>query len=206
MKFFSVDSPVYKFMTALTDVFVLSMCWLLCSLPIITIGASTVALFSVTLKMVDNEEGYVGRQFFKAFKSNLKQGIVLELITLLCAYVIWMDFQIFNALENGSILILIVAMLTTFLFVFSLAYAYPLTARYVNSVPRILKNSFRISMKYIGRTVAMLALVALELAAFNWNLTLIFIEVLIGPACIAYTMSAFAKAIFIKIEKDNASE
>lgn len=206
MKFFSVDSPIYKFMTALTDVFVLSMCWLLCSIPIVTMGASTVALFSVTLKMVDNEEGYVARQFFKAFKENLKQGIILGLITMLCAYVIWMDFQIFEAMENGSILIPIIGILSVFLFVFSLAYAYPLTARYENTVPRILKNSFRISMKYIGKTVGMLALTALELAAFSWNLTMIFIGILIGPACICYSMSAFAKNIFLKIEKDNASE
>jgi uncharacterized membrane protein YesL len=193
-------------MSALTNVFVLSMCWLLCSIPIVTIGASTVAVFDVTLKMVDDEEGYVAKQFFKAFKANLKQGIILEIITLVCAYVVWMDFQIFNALEDGSIIVLIAGVVAAFVFIFSLAYAYPLTARYVNSVPRILKNSFRISMKYIGRTVGMIALVAIELIAFNWNLTMIFIEVLIGPACIAYTMSVFAKSIFIKIEKDNASE
>ena len=43
-------------------------------MPIFTIGSTTCAAFSVTLKMVDDEEGYVGKMFIKAFKENLKQA------------------------------------------------------------------------------------------------------------------------------------
>lgn len=205
MKLFDVDGPIYRFMSSLTNVFFLSLCWFIGSIPIITIGVSTVALFDVTLRMVDDEEGYVVRQFWKAYKSNIKQGIGLSIITLLCSYIFYLDSQILKALPQGSIILMIVTIVTLFIFVFSLIYAFPLTARYENTLPNIMRNSFRISMKYFLKTIGLIVLVVLEAACFAWNLTLIFIGLLIAPACIAYTISVFAKSTFLKIEKDNKS-
>lgn len=205
MKLFNVDGPLHRMMSALTDIFILSMCWMIGSLPIITAGISTVALFDVTLRMVDHEEGYVARQFIKAYKSNVKQGFLLGFITVFCFYVMFLYSQILHLLADGSIVLMIVAIVTGYLFVCSLLYAYPLTARYKNSVPRILKNSARISMKYFWQTVLLVFVVVVELITFWWNLTTLFIGILIGPALIAYTISVVAKDLFLKIEKDNAS-
>jgi uncharacterized membrane protein YesL len=86
-----------------------------------------------------------------------------------------------------------------------LLYAYPQAARYENTVPRMLKNSFRISMKYFVRSLIIVILVILETVVFLWNTMFIFIGVIVGPACIIYTISAIAKPIFKKIEQDAAS-
>ena len=50
---------------------------LVCSLPIITIGASTTALYTVMLKLVKNEEGYIFKGFLHAFKLNFKQSTII---------------------------------------------------------------------------------------------------------------------------------
>jgi uncharacterized membrane protein YesL len=60
----------------------LNLLWLVCSLPIVTIGASTTALYYVTLKIAENEEGDITQQFFRSFKANFKQATVLWLILL----------------------------------------------------------------------------------------------------------------------------
>lgn len=206
MKIFDVDGPIYKLMSSITDVFVLSICWLIGSIPIVTIGVSTVALFDVTLRMVDNEEGYVGKQFFKAYKANLKQGMILGLITLFCSYVIYLDIQFLGANTKGSIMLMVMTIVTIFVFVCSIIYAYPLAARYENTVRQILRNSFRISMKYSVKTLILVVVLIIELAAFSWNLTTMLVGILIGPACLAYTTSSMAKPIFKLIEKDNRSE
>ena len=104
MKFFSVDGGLYKFMSRLWDMIKLNFLWMLFSLPIVTIGAATVAAYSVTLKMVDEAEGYVGRQFIKGFKENWKQGIPLGLLGLLALYVVYLDFELFNKVENNPII------------------------------------------------------------------------------------------------------
>ncbi|MGN0435753.1 MAG: YesL family protein [Wujia sp.] len=206
MKIFDVDGPIYKLMSSLTDVFVLSICWLIGSIPIVTIGVSTVALFDVTLRMVDNEEGYVGKQFFKAYKANLKQGFILGLITILCAYVIYLDVQFLGAKSQGSFVLMVMTIVTIFVFVCSLLYAYPLAARYENTIRQILRNSFRISMKYNVKTLLLIVVLVIEIAAFLWNMTTVILGILIGPACLAYTISSISKPIFKMIEKDNKSE
>ena len=95
MKLFSVDSPVYKFLSKFLDVVKLNFFWILFSIPVITVGASTVAAMSVGLKMVDDEEGYIGKNFLKAFKENWKLGTILWMITVVAVYAIYLDFQLF---------------------------------------------------------------------------------------------------------------
>ena len=59
MKFFSVDSPLYRFLSRVLDILKLNFLWILGSLPVFTIGASTTAAMSVALKLADDEEGYI---------------------------------------------------------------------------------------------------------------------------------------------------
>ena len=64
---FNVENPVWVFMGKLVDMLILSGLWVICSLPVVTIGASTAALYYVTLKLANNEEGYTVRSFFFFF-------------------------------------------------------------------------------------------------------------------------------------------
>ncbi len=205
MKFFGIDSPLYKFMTTILNVFLLSFCVIVGSIPIVTLGASIVAGFDVGLKMVANEEGYIVRQFIKAYRNNLKQGIPLGLIVLLCTYVIYLDIEIIRKVENVSIFAIMFMMVSAAVFTFTLLYAFALTARYENTLMRILKNSFRISMKFFVRTLALVFLLVVEVLAFMWNYTTIFIGIILGPALMILTVCLFARPIFRKLEGDAAS-
>ncbi|MCF0241183.1 MAG: YesL family protein, partial [Treponema sp.] len=64
---FSPDSKFVKFMSKLVDLFFLNLVMLLCCIPVITAGASVTAAYAVILKMVDDEEGYIFKTFFKEF-------------------------------------------------------------------------------------------------------------------------------------------
>lgn len=203
MKFFSVDSPLYRFLSKFLDVIKLNFLWLLFSIPLITIGASTVAAMSVALKMVDDEEGYIGRGFFKAFKENWKQGTALWLITAAAAYAIYLDFQFFEALEGNPILFLIIGIVSIVLAVSALLYSYPLTARYENTLFRIINNSIDITRKYVGRTILLAVILCVEFILFQYNATMLFFGILLGPGFMIFTVASFSKRIFLLIEKDN---
>lgn len=202
MKFFSVDSPLYRFLSKFLDVLKLNFMWLLFSIPIITIGASTVAAMSVALKMVDDEEGYIGKSFIKAFKENWKQGTALWIITVIAAYAIYLDFQLFNAVEGNPFLFLIIGIVSCFIIVLSLLYAYPLVARYENTLIRTIQNSFEISKRYFVRTLFLIIVVLFEVFIFQFNSTMLFFGILIGPAFIIFTIASFSKRIFQQIEKE----
>lgn len=205
MKFFSVESPLYRFLSRFMDMLKLNFMWLLFSLPVITIGASTVAAMSVALKMTDDEEGYIGRSFIKAFKENWKKGTLLWIITVIAAYAVYLDFQFFNAIDGNPLMFLIIGIVSCFVIVLSLIYAYPLTARYENTLVRTIQNSFEIARKYFGRTLLVIFLLVLEFCIFQFNSTMVFFGILIGPAFMIFTVAAFSKRIFQKIEAEPGS-
>ena len=89
MKFNLMDNVVTRALTKICDMICLNVIWLICCIPIVTIGASTTALYSVLLKMVKNEEGYIFRSFFKAFKENFRQSTVIWLLFVLVSVIWW---------------------------------------------------------------------------------------------------------------------
>ena len=204
MKIFSPEGKLYKFMVRFTDCVKLELLWLLFSLPIVTLGASTAAAFSVTLAMVCEEEGKIGADFFRAFKANLKQGIAMTFITLLCIWAVYLDLQLIDT-ENG-VIFLVTAVVAIYVFTFSLLYAYPLIARYENTLLRTIRNSFRLSMKFFVRSLLLVVITALECAVFMWSSTTIIIGVIVGPVLVMYTISYVANGIFEKVEQDGGSE
>ena len=188
-------------MTKLTELFVLNIMWLVFSLPIVTLGISTIAAFTVALRIAENDEGYIARDFLKAFKENWKQGIPMSFITIICIWAVYLDFQIYRASAENSIMFLIIGILAAYILTFSLLYVYPLLARYENTLLNSLRNSFRISMKYFLRSLLLILLLAVEIAAMFWNYTTMILIVLIGPAFAMLTVSTFAMAIFRELEK-----
>lgn len=203
MKFFSVDSPLYKFMNRLMDVFKLNCMWLLCSLPIVTMGAATTAAYTITLKMVKDEEGYIAGPFWKEFKANLKKGSILGVIGMVASYAVYLDFQLYHAAKHHNIMFLIIGVVGVYLIFMHMVYAFPLMARYENSIINTMRNSYSIAAKFLGRTVFLAVLLVIEMAIIMWNLTTMFAGALIGPACIIFTISGFANTFFEVIEREN---
>ena len=202
MKFFSVDSPLYRFLSKMVDVLKLNFLWILFSLPLLTVGASTVAGMSVALKMTDDEEGYIGKSFVKAFKENWKQGTLLWLITVVAVYAVYLDFQFFEAVEGNPILFLIIGIVSSVLVVVALIYSYPLIARYENTLLHTIQNSIDISRKYFGRTLLLVFVVAFEFLLFQFNTTMLFFGLIFGPGFMIFTVAAFSKRVFQEIEKE----
>ena len=67
-RLFDADNKLNRFLAKVFDCGILSVLWIVCSIPVFTMGAATIAMYTVTLKMVKNEEGAIVRSFFKAFR------------------------------------------------------------------------------------------------------------------------------------------
>ena len=199
--FFSPEGKLYKFISRFWDVIKLNFCWFLCCIPIVTFGPATVAAYSVTLKMVDDEEGYVCRQFFKAFKKNMKQGIPLGLIFLGLCYIIWFEFSNYEKLD--SIPLFIGGIIVSFLTYFHFVYAFALSARYENTLWHTIKNSNLVAVRYIGRTFLMTCLLVIEAIALLYLSEKFFnlLYLIIGPTCVMFTISWTAMRCFREIER-----
>lgn len=203
MKFFGPDGPVYKFIQTLVDLIKINFLWILFSLPVVTMGGATIAAFDVTMQMAGEEEGHVGRDFIASFRRNFKCGIPYGLLLIFCCYVVWLDFSLFNQIEGNPMILLVMGMVSAFIFLLSFLFAFPLQARYENTLLKTLKNSADICTKYFLRTMSLVIVLFVEIVLIYWNETTLFIGLLIGPACIIYTISGYARYFFQLIEKEN---
>lgn len=201
MALFNINSGFFKFINRLLDVLFINLLWIICSLPIVTIGASTCAAFSITLKMVDDEEGYIGKTFFKAFKQNFKQGTLMWLITAPCVYMLYLLWQMVIKSEDINAIVIIGVILLTAIAISINLYSYPLIARYENSLKNIIKNSFGICVQFFIKTLILIAVVAVEIIIIMWNRWTLLAGIIIGPEFIIYTISGVSKKIFLQIEK-----
>lgn len=199
---FKVDGLLYKLMSIITDAFVLTFLWILCSLPLITIGASTTAVFSVTLKMVRGEETYIARGFFKAFKSNFKKATQLWIVYAgtgaALGYLIWLyQTGMENVLPKP---LYYVVLMGAIIYVISLLYVFPLTARYENTISQTMKNSLLIALRYNFRTLQILFVFAALVVIGMWNTTTLFFLIVLGAGLIMYILSIYFRLIFDHLE------
>lgn len=108
------DSRFSRVLSRLTELVLLNFVFILTCLPILTIGASVTALYSITLKMARNEEGYIIQGYFKDFAKNFKQATAFWLIELLLYFqlrVLYIAaavnggamFQIYTVITWGSV-------------------------------------------------------------------------------------------------------
>lgn len=205
MSLFSSNSKLYAAISLIGNLLLLNVCWLLCSLPLVTIGASTVACYTMAFKIIDGTEGYIFKDFFKYFKANFRQGTILWLLTAVVLYGFYLDAQLILKGDPGipAIVISLVAFVAVF---FSLLYAYPLSARYENKLFFHIKNSFLLSTRFLGRTLFLLLILMLEGGFFFWNTKTLIFAVIIGPVAIIFSVAGTAKRIFLEVEKQNPTQ
>lgn len=206
MGIFNMDSGFARFMNRAIDVLELNILWIIFSLPIFTIGASTCAAYYVTLKMVDEEEGYVGKMFVKAFKDNFKQGTILWLITAPSIYSCYLIWQVVAKGDDVNFVVIAGAIIFTALVLIFTLYTFPLLARYENSIRKTIMNSFAISSMYFPRTLIMIAVVGIECLIFLWNRWTMLAGILLGPELVIYTVSGITKRIFQTAEKNQKNQ
>jgi uncharacterized membrane protein YesL len=192
-----------RFMARLWDLFLLNLLWIVGSLPIVTVGISTIAAYSVMLKMVQDDDPRVIRDFLEAYRGNLRQGLGLSLLLVAVSGAAAVDFLLFEAVEGSPIFLLIIGMLTAAFLLLHILYAFPLAARYENTVYHHLTNSRQIFIRYFVRTIACLALVAGEVWLFLFNgMLMMYVGFFLLPILVISTVSAFSIKIFRQIEKE----
>ena len=192
------------------DMICLNVMWLICCIPIITIGASTTALYTVMLRMVKNEEGYIFRGFLKAFKSNFKQSTLIWLILLLLGIVWTVDFRVAGFMPGMAGIILSAIFLALgFILLSVMIYIFPLTARYENGIKATFKNALILTVAKLPYTFLMVAIVVAAVFASLWSaFTLLFslpLWLFFGVSLIVWINSYILRRVFVVFENSDST-
>ncbi len=158
------SGKIYDGLSKIGDMFILNLIYVLSCIPVITIGASTTALYYTTLKMAENKESYVWRDYWKAFKMNLKQATAIWLVVFIGWAVIVLDVLLAGGFgtQLGTVVAIMMVIAAIFLGVLSL-YVFPLLARFDNTVMRTMKNAVLIAIRHLPSTVLILLIHAVPL-------------------------------------------
>jgi len=202
-KIFNLDNPVMVFLTRVADLIILNVLAIVCSLPIITIGASWTAMHYVTIRMVRKEEGYIARDFFKSFKENFKQATVIWLIAMVALFVIVGDYFIFFS-DPASIpkWIMVVIVILTYLALSTIVFVFPLLARYKNTTGKMILNAFLLSVANVPHAVTHIVFFALPIVLLIFKPQFLALIAMIGYSGLAYIGSIFWNQIFKKMEPE----
>ena len=157
-RIFNMDSPVMSALTKMADLIILNLLAFFCCIPIITVGASMTALHYIALKVVRDEECYIVKGFFKSFKENFVQATGIWLIKVFLIIVFAADFWIVrnsqDTLPSWMMMLLVCVAVLAFLALF---LAFPLLAKFENSVRMTLKNSALVGIMILPKTILMAA-------------------------------------------------
>ena len=187
------ESTVYEVLTMIIDVIFVGLLWLVVSLPVITIGPASTALYYSVSKCIRRGRGRIGATFFFSFKSNFKQGTVIWLIYIAYVAVGIADFYALRVmgvpdaslLGNLSKLFFLPAILT-------LPWVFAFLSRFENTVKGTLKFVGYLTLRHIGRTLLLMALLA-GCALIAWLLPPI---VWLLPAVCCLAMSYIIEPVF----------
>ena len=196
--FFNMENPFFRFMGRVADLMILNVVFLVCCIPVVTIGPAITALYYTTLKMVRNEESYIVKGFFHSFKQNLRQGIIINLILLAIGVLLFLDLRVvvgnFQGIAGKAMYVVIWLGIVLYALIF--VYIYPLLSRFYNTIRNTFTNALLISIRHLPFTILLVILtlapvVIVFIPQAMISSLLILLYILMGFSTIAYVKSIF---------------
>lgn len=202
MKFLDIESPFMQLMGKIADLMWLNILTLLFSIPIITAGASLTALHYMALKIVRNEECYITREYFRAFRQNFKQSTLIWLLLMVIIGLLAGDYYVFqnSEVEFGSAMQMIILFLTVVV-AFTLVFVFPVQAKFENTILRTIKNAFFISVVQFPKTILMIALYVMPAVLASYFSQLVPIAFLLGLSGPAWLSAKLYNKFFSGMEE-----
>ena len=203
-KLFRMDSPLMRFLTKIADLMVLNILFCVTSIPLITIGASWTALYSVTLKMVRDEEGSVSRSYFRSFRQNFRQATLLWLGVLVVLALLVLDIRVLNGMAEGTApgLLRVGVEILALLGIMVLQYLFPSLARFEASLADTLKNACMMALVHLPKTALMTAAAVGAVWITLINNTTIAVGLMVWPL-IGFSLMAFGNSGILRKIFDN---
>ena len=206
MKIFNLDSPLMQFLGKVADLMIINILTMLCCLPIITVGPALTAAHYVCLKMVRDEECYIVRSYFKSFKENFKQGVLIWLIILAAILILAGDYYIitksgleFSKVLTTAIIVVAIVLLMVTIFIF------PTLAKFDNTIKATFKNAFFMAILQLPKTALMVVLYVAPVVIMAFFYQAVPVVMMLGISVPIFLSAMLYNKFFQKIE-DNILE
>lgn len=205
MKLFDPDSPIMSFLARVADLVILNVLWLLCCLPVVTVGASTTAMYHVVRHLQEESISSVTRDFFRSFKSDFRQTTPVYLLLLIPTAAVVMNAWILSAQSSDVVPVYVRAiwMVSALMLTFVVSVVYPVMAYFDDTVWKTLRTAAVLAIAKLPRTVLISAINLLPIIMLFVSLPFFLKSsifwLLIGGSLSAYLNMLILRPVFKKI-------
>lgn len=201
--FFNMDNGFFTALSKFVDIIIISLVWLICCIPIITIGPATTSLYYAVVKVIRRERGYLVREFFRSFKMNFKIGTISGIILTLLYLILFFDRNFAASLEGNQRVIMYSIFNVMLLLLFcTTLYIFPILSRFNVGVKQLFKTSLFLAIRHLPTTI----LLAIITIAFMLGTYIIPIAVLIAPALCTLLISLLLERVLKKYMPEKSED
>jgi uncharacterized membrane protein YesL len=218
MHFLRIDGPVFRFLETIANLLLLNLLFVICCIPVVTIGPALTATYYVALKIVRQEETGIFRDFFHSFRQNFKQGLLLGVGVILLAGLLLTDLQVLTylpAIPAGvSKVLLVVTGLLLLILAMIAVYLFAVLAQFENTTKELIKWSAILVVRHLPVTVICLVVAALPILCMLF-IPALFLQVVMpvmlllgfaGIACIHAYFYVRVFAYYMPKEEEESEE
>lgn len=164
MNLLNENNPVHLFLNKIGDIVIANLLFILCSVPVVTIGPSLTALYHCMLRSVKGNNNGTVKTFFAAFKQNFMQSLLVWLGLLAAAFVLLTNLRFLQEQSSapGKPLFYLSLGVAGLLVILAL-YVFPVIAAFSNTVLNLVKNAFVFAFMHFPSTLLLAVITILPM-------------------------------------------
>ncbi len=143
MNLMNQDNVVHQFLNSVGDIVIANLLFVMCSIPLVTIGPSLTALYHCSLRSVKGNCNGTIKTFFRAFRQNFVQSLIIWLGIIAIGFILFTNINFLKTVpgQTGNLLMLLSEGLVVLLVILAL-YVFPVVAAFSGSVKSQIRNAF----------------------------------------------------------------
>ena len=195
----------FKGMEKVGDLLLVNLLFVVCSLPVVTIGASATAMYYV-LGRIRRQEGTVTKDFFRSFRENFRQATLYWGVLLLVALALYWNFRLISGWTGTLYSVMMVLLILVSWFAVSWgSLVFPLLSRFDNTSAVTARNAGILVLAVPPRTLAAAAINALPVALAVFLPGVFALAAVLWLFCLfsagAYGILCLLSPVFTQLEK-----
>lgn len=203
---FNPQNSFWQTIDRLSDLLILSLLWLICSLPLVTVGAASTALYDTAAHCFRGQEPMPWRRFFHTFRRELPCAIIVTVVwgalLLLLGSALQMMAAAASAGTSMAWVVLLFCLVLMLLPLGAACWMFPLLSRFTFRPVELILTALRLAVGYLPRTIGLVAILAVS-ALLVWML---LFPVVILPGAAAWLFALLLEPVFARYQKAETEE
>lgn len=173
-----IEGPALTMLTKCSDAIIATVWFLICCIPIVTIGASITAVTATMMAIRTDSYGSITKKFFHVFRSEFRQATVVWLIMILFALLLMVDYWFWLTLPAGesafTAILVVVSVFFTAAYACISVYIFAGISKFIVSIRQAFRNAYLFAIQNMVKTLYLVFLNVLMITLFYYANLLMF--------------------------------